>query len=233
MNTMLEVIVTTVEDAIIAEAGGADRLELCVSMDEGGVTPSLGKIKNVISAVDIPVYVMLRPHGNSFHYTEEDFSVMLDDLRVIQLFGAKGVVFGGLTFENRIDHIILKDMLPHCEGLGVTFHRAFDEAEDQLEALKQIAKHQPITRILTAGGPGKAPDQIEQIEKLLRATEDYPFELLIGSGVTPANAQQFLDIGAKELHVGSAVRFNNSFHKPINIELIRDMKATMEAHFTQ
>lgn len=224
---MLEVIVTTVEDAIIAEAGGADRLELCVSLDEGGVTPSLGKIKNVINAVDIPVYVMLRPHGNSFSYTEEDFLVMLDDLRVIQLFGAKGVVLGGLTRHNHVDKILLNDLLPHCQGLDVTFHRAFDEVEDQFEALQQLSQFTQITRILTSGGLGKAQEHLEHLQQLICKAQTMHLKILVGSGVTPDNAAQFLAIGAQELHVGSGVRFNQSFHSPINIEAIRAIKKLM------
>ncbi|MBQ0139920.1 MAG: copper homeostasis protein CutC [Kurthia sp.] len=221
---MLEIIVTTVEDAIIAEAGGADRLELCVSLDEGGVTPSLGKIKNVINAVDIPVHVMLRPHGNSFSYTEEDFSVMLDDLRVIQLFGAKGVVLGGLTRHNHIDKILLNDLLPHCQGLDVTFHRAFDEVENQFEALEQLSQFPLITHVLTSGGIGKATQHLPQLQQLIQQSQAMHVNILVGSGITPENTGQFLEIGAKYLHVGLGVRFNHSFHSPINIEAVRSIK---------
>lgn len=224
---MLEVIVTTVEDAIIAEAGGADRLELCISLDEGGVTPSLGKIKNVINAVNVPVYVMLRPHGNSFSYTEEDFSVMVDDLRVIQLFGAKGVVLGGLTKHHQIDKVLLNDLLPQCQGLDITFHRAFDEVEDQFQALNQLQLFPQITRILTSGGLGKASEHLVQLQQLIKQSQSMPLNIMVGSGVTVENAAQFLEIGAKELHVGSGVRFNESFHSPINIEAIRAIKKTM------
>lgn len=224
---MLEVIVTTVEDAIIAESGGADRLELCVSLDEGGVTPSLGKIKNVIHAVDIPVYVMLRPHGNSFSYTEEDFSVMVDDLRVIQLFGAKGVVLGGLTRHQQVDKTLLNDLLPQCQGLDVTFHRAFDEVDDQFLALKEIQLFPQINRILTSGGLGKAVDHLEQLQKLIEQAKEMNVTIVVGSGVSPENTAQLLEIGVTELHVGSGVRFNQSFHSPINIEAIRAIKKAM------
>lgn len=224
---ILEVIVTTVEDAIVAEAGGADRLELCISLDEGGITPSLGKIKNVINAVDIPVYVMLRPHGNSFCYTVEDFAVMLDDLRIIQLFGAKGIVFGGLTRENVIDLSMLKSIISQANGLEITFHRAFDEIHNQFLALEQLNEYTQITHVLTSGGPGKALDNIEHLKKLIEYSKTMNTTVLVGSGVSIDNAQQFLDIGAKELHVGSSVRFDESFHSPINIELVRKLKKIM------
>lgn len=232
MKNVLEVIVTTVEDAIIAEAGGADRLELCISMEEGGITPSLGKIKNVISAVSIPVHVMLRPHSNSYHYTVEDFSVMLDDLRVIQLFGARGVVLGGLTKENFIDNILLQDLLPHCEGLNVTFHRAFDEVEDQIEALHQLKKYPQIKQVLTSGGPGTALDNLIQIEALLYETSHERMHILAASGIDPKNVAQLLEIGVTNIHVGSGVRFGKSFHQPINIEMIRKIKQLMESYLT-
>lgn len=227
---MLEVIVTTVEDAIIAEAGGADRLELCISMEEGGITPSLGKIKNVISAVNIPVHVMLRPHSNSYHYTVEDFSVMLDDLRVIQLFGARGVVLGGLTKENFIDNILLQDLLPHCEGLNVTFHRAFDEVDDQIEALRQLKKYPQIKQVLTSGGPGTAIEHLEQIRLLIQETTRERIHILAGSGIDTTNVEQLLEIGVTNIHVGTGVRFGKSFHQPINIEMIRKIKKQMEQY---
>lgn len=224
---ILEVIVTTVEDAIVAEAGGADRLELCISLDEGGITPSLGKIKNVINAVDIPVFVMLRPHGNSFTYTEEDFAVMLDDLRIIQLFGAKGIVFGALTRENVIDSRMLESIVSQANGLEIAFHRAFDDINNQFLALEKLNECSKITHVLTSGGPGKAFNNMEQLRKLIKYSETMNIKILVGSGVSINNAQQFLNIGAKELHVGSSVRFDESFHSPINIELVRKLKKIM------
>lgn len=224
---MLEVIATTTEDAIIAESGGAGRLELCANLVEGGVTPSYGLIKQVVQAVNIPVFVMLRPHANSFTYSEEDIAVMQDDVKIIKELGAKGVVLGALSRDNSIDHLFLKQILPLTKGLEVTFHRAFDEAQDQLTAFQELKDYPEITRILTSAGPGKAFENREVLKQLIEVAKDSEISILAGSGVNASNSEALLALGVKELHVGSAVRFNESFNDSIKIEKIRELVKIM------
>ncbi|GEK34426.1 copper homeostasis protein CutC [Kurthia sibirica] len=220
---MLEIIATSVEDAIIAEAGGANRLELCSALSEDGLTPSLGLIKNVVAAVDIPVFVMLRPHNNGFYYEEDDIAVMIDDLQAIKLLGAAGVVLGALTKENIIDEFFLKKIVPHCEGLQITFHRAFDEVENQVQALEILKKYPQIGRVLTSGSEKTAFNGLQQLQLLNNHAEH--IIILAGAGVSADNAPAILRAGIKEIHVGSAVRFGKSFLQPIDIEEVRKITA--------
>lgn len=225
---MLEVIATSVEDAIVAEAGGAGRLELCSALSEDGLTPSFGVIKNVVSAVDIPVFVMLRPHNNGFHYDDEEITGMIDDLQVIKLLGAKGVVLGAVTKEHTIDEFFLNTILPHCEGLHVTFHRAFDVVEDQFLALETLKKYPQIERILTSGGQDSAINGLDQLIKLNQAATNQ-LEIQAGAGLAATNIDLVLQAGIKTIHVGSAVRFGKSFHQSINIEEVKKIYAMIQA----
>ncbi|TGV02301.1 copper homeostasis protein CutC, partial [Mesorhizobium sp. M00.F.Ca.ET.186.01.1.1] len=149
---LVEVIATSVEDAKRAERGGADRLELISGILEGGLTPSWGLIEAAVKAVSIPVNVMVRPHSQSFCYTKDELRVMKEDVRVVRELGAAGVVFGMLTPDKQLDRDGLELLLEEANGLNVTFHRAFDEAVSQLEALDILLQYPQVKTILTSGG---------------------------------------------------------------------------------
>ena len=137
---MLEVIATSVADAVLAQEHGADRIELISGIMEGGVTPSIGLIERVLQAVTIPVHVMVRPHANSFCYNEEDLAVMVRDIDCIRKLGAAGVVLGALTSDKRVDTSALQMLLREIGQTNVIFHRAFDELQDQPSALVELAR---------------------------------------------------------------------------------------------
>ncbi len=207
---IIEVIATSLTDAIRAEQGGADRIELITGILEGGLTPSYGVIEAAVQSVSIPVYVMVRPHSQSFCYRREELSVMLRDIGVIKQLGAAGVVVGALTEERRIDIAALELILREAEGLGVTFHRAFDEAGDQEEALQILLRYPQIERILTSGGKNTAPDAVEQLQRLVALTEHTHLSVMAGGGLKPAGAAEFAAAtGVRELHFGTGVRGND------------------------
>lgn len=219
----VEIIATSLEDAIIAEQGGADRLELCAALSEDGLTPSLGLIESVVNGVDIPVNVIVRPHNRGFYYTKEDLSVMQQDIRYIKRTGAAGIVIGALTKDGAVDEEALSFLLEEAEGLDITFHRAFDYAADQFAALEVIAKFPEVNRILTSGGtaPAPAPQALEQLKQLVEASEKKSLQILVGSGVTPESVPTIIaTTGAKEVHLGSGVRVNCSFMEPIDAKLV-------------
>ena len=218
---IVEIIATSLEDAIAAERSGADRLELCMALSEGGLTPSLALVEAVVSGVDIPVHVMVRPHSRSFHYTENDLAVMVADIRHFKQAGVAGVVFGAVTEENKVDTRAISFLLKEAEGIDVTFHRAFDVIEDQLEALEVIASFPQICRILTSGGQAPAPESAEQLKKLVENARDTTLEILAGNGMTPQTFSALVrKTGLKEVHFGSAVRVNQSFMYPIDEAVI-------------
>ena len=222
---ILEIIATSLEDAIVAEQAGADRIELCAALSEDGLTPSLGLIETVVKGVKIPVNVIVRPHNRGFHYTEDDLAVMLTDIRHIKRTGAAGIVIGALTKDNKVDTEAVSLLLKEAEGLDVTFHRAFDFVDDQFAALETIAGFPQVNQILTSGGQAPAPESTEQLKKLVERCENKAVKILAGNGVTPESLSSLLEeTGLKEVHLGSGVRVNRSFMHPVDAEVVAVVK---------
>ena len=218
----LEIIATSVQDAIAAERGGADRLELCSALTEGGLTPSLGLIEAVVNAVTIPVHVIVRPHSRTFVFDEEDMAVMLADIQYIQQSGAAGIVIGVLTEEKLVDKNQLKRIVDASGNLRITFHRAFDEIEDQFKAIEDIGDYPQIQRILTSGGPAPAPESKEKMRQLVEKTTNTTLTILAGNGMEPLGLIEFVELtGVQEVHFGSAVREEQSFQCPIDSTIIQ------------
>lgn len=226
---MLEIIATSLVDAIAAERAGADRLELCAALTEGGLTPSLGLIEAVVQGVDIPVHVIVRPHSRTFQYDEEDIAVMLADIRHIKNAGAAGIVIGALDENNKVNTEAISRLLAESGEMNITFHRAFDEIADQLEALEVIATFPQIQRILTSGGHAPAPESADQLKKLVDKSKDTSIRILAGNGMSPETLLPLLTAtGLEEVHFGSAVRINRSFMYPIDETSIAIIKNTLK-----
>ncbi|WP_019913065.1 copper homeostasis protein CutC [Paenibacillus sp. HW567] len=224
---LLEVIATTVADAVIAEGYGADRIELITAIREGGLTPSLGLIEGVREAVGIPVRVMVRPHARSFRYDEADAKTMLRDIRHIAGIGGLSLVMGMLRPDGTVDEELLKRLLQAADGLEVTFHRAFDEAADQLAALETVSRYPQITDILTSGGHNTAPEGAERIADLERLSSISSVNILAGSGLTAEGLSDFITrTSVSRVHFGSAVREDGNPLKPIDparLQVIRSI----------
>ncbi|MFJ7935797.1 copper homeostasis protein CutC [Sporosarcina sp. NPDC096371] len=226
---MLEIIATSLEDAIAAERAGADRLELCAALTEGGLTPSLGLVEAVVQGVDIPVHVIVRPHSRTFQYDEKDLAVMLSDIRYIKQAGAAGIVIGVLDEENKVNTEVLSRLLLEAGEMNITFHRAFDEIEDQLKALEVIATFPQIQRILTSGGQAPAPEAAEQLKKLVDKSKNTSVRILAGNGMSPETLVPLVTAtGLEEVHFGSAVRVNRSFMHPVDEAVIADVKSNLQ-----
>lgn len=222
---ILEVIATSLEDAIAAERGGADRLELCAALSEDGLTPSLGLVEAVVRGVEIPVNVIVRPHNRSFYYDENDLDVMVADIRHIKRAGAAGIVIGALTADKMVDAKAVTRLLHEAEGMDVTFHRAFDVVDNQLKALEIIAGFPQIRRILTSGGQAPAPQSADQIEKLVKQSKNMTVQIMAGNGMTLESLSPLIaTTGVQEVHFGSGVRANQSFMHPIDPKLIAEVK---------
>lgn len=231
---LLEVIATCLDDAVAAERAGAQRIELVTGMLEGGLTPSIGLVERVVRSVSIPVNVMVRPHSRSFRYSEGDVETMLADIRRIRETGAAGIVIGALTEDRRIDVGTTQALLDEAEGLDVTFHRAFDEAVDQFEALEMLARLFPrVGRVLTSGGRPSALQATGRIRELARAAESHDMRILAGAGLTVEALEAFVrETGVREVHFGSAVREGGHSLQPIvpeRIAAIREIFARLEA----
>lgn len=198
----MEVCVDGVESAVNAEEGGASRVELCCNLVEGGTTPSLGTLRIIKQRVKIPVFVMLRPRGGDFVYSEDEFSVMTEDLQLLKENGADGIVFGILTPEGSIDESRCLELKQLANPLPVTFHRAFDMVRDPVKSLEVLVSL-GFERVLTSGLESSALEGLPLLKALVQQARGR-ITLVPGGGITERNLKRILKgCGAKEFH-GSA-----------------------------
>lgn len=182
---ILEVCVDSVESALAAKAGGADRLELCANLVIGGTTPGLSLLRAVKRETSLPVHALLRPRFGDFLYTGHEWSLMLEDAAALLEAGADAIVSGALTPEGELDQARLKQLidLAHGSGKKFTLHRAFDVCRDPAAALKQC-EQLGVDTILTSGQAGNCLEGLSVLKTLFQAQESV--ELLIGAGVNAA-----------------------------------------------
>ena len=147
---LVEICVDSAGGAFAAERGGADRVELCDNLMEGGTTPSAGCIKVARRGLKIALQVIVRPRGGDFLYTADEFDVMREDIRVAKELGADGVVVGCLTAEGEVDRVRTEELIALARPLNVTFHRAFDMCRDARRALEDLISL-GVDRVLTSG----------------------------------------------------------------------------------
>lgn len=197
----LEICVDSVESAMAAESGGAQRVELCSSLVEGGLTPSLGMLRAVRSRVTIPLHVMIRPRAGDFVYSDDEFAVMREDIQVAAEAGANGVVLGVLTRHDDVDVDHTRMLIELARPMEVTFHRAIDLTRDMVGALEQVIAT-GAERVLTSGG---APDAVagrHMIGKLVQTSRGR-IRVMAGGNVRPRNLREIArDSGADEYHAG-------------------------------
>ncbi|XP_016046843.1 copper homeostasis protein cutC homolog isoform X2 [Erinaceus europaeus] len=194
---LMEVCVDSVESAVNAERGGAGRIELCSSLLEGGTTPSMGVLQVVKQCVQIPVFVMIRPRGGDFLYSDREVEVMKADIHLAKLYGADGLVFGALTEDGHIDKELCMSLVAICRPLPVTFHRGFE-------------------RVLTSGCDSSALEGLPLIKRLMEQAKGR-IVVMPGGGITDRNLQRILEgSGAVEFHCSarsardSGMKFRNS-----------------------
>lgn len=201
-SVLLEICIDSVESALAAQAGGADRVELCSSLFEGGLTPSAGLMEVVRSRVKIAVAAMLRPRGGDFCYTDDEFLIMQRDLVRARELGADALVFGILKPDGSIDGERNKRLIEMSRPLSVTFHRAFDMVRDPHEAFDTLLSL-GVDRVLTSGLEKSAVEGMDLIAELVKRGGS-KISVMPGGGITERNLQKVLKhTGAREIH-GSA-----------------------------
>lgn len=202
-----EVCVDSVVSALAAKEGGAHRVELCESLLEGGVTPSLGKIEAVVrAAYPLPVHVLIRPRAGDFCYSNEEFFIMLRDVRACRDCGAAGIVVGALLPDGTIDEPRMSHLLGFARylGLSLTLHRSVDVSRDVVEAALAGARV-GVDYILTSGGEPNAEAGAEAICRMRKALDALPVRpiptLIAAGGVSSTNAAKIARIsGVTQLH---------------------------------
>jgi copper homeostasis protein len=197
---LIEACLDSVPSALAAEAGGARRIELCDNLVEGGTTPSAGTIELCKERLSIPVFVMIRPRGGEFLYSDVEFELMRRDVAHAKRLGADGVVFGLLTPDGRVDVPRTRALVQAARPLAVTFHRAFDVARDPDEALEALIEA-GADRVLTSGQAPTAPEGADLIERLVQRAGDR-IGILPGCGLDETNLRAFVEkTGVREVHV--------------------------------
>jgi copper homeostasis protein len=197
---LIEVCCGSVDDAIEAAKGRADRIELNSSLFFGGLTPSLGSIIEAKRRLNIPVMVMIRPRAGGFCYTQAEMAVMLNDAKLALEHDADGLVFGILTGDGSIDTERCSQIIDLAHGRDVVFHRAFDVTPDPFKALDQLIAL-GFTRILTSGQQRSVPEGAELIKKLITHAGD-KIEILPGGGISPHNVRTIIEqTGTNQVHL--------------------------------
>lgn len=198
----VEICVDSVEGALAAQAGGAQRVELCDNLVEGGTTPSSGTIALARQRLTIGLNVIIRPRGGDFHYSALEFAVMQHDLVQAKALGADGVVIGLLNRDGSVDRERSAELVALARPLAVTFHRAFDMTCDPATALETLIDL-GIDRVLTSGQAQSAPAGLERIATLVQQAKDRII-VMPGGGINEGNVRQIVQqSGVREVHLSA------------------------------
>ena len=214
MNFKLEVIAFNIESCILAQKSGAHRIELCDNPGEGGTTPSIGMIKAARAKVIIELFPIIRPRGGDFLYSDDEFDIMKEDILQCKKIGCDGVVIGLLHADGTIDKTRTSQLVNLAYPMSVTFHRAFDRANDPFKAMEDIIES-GCERILTSGQQPTASEGIELITALIKQADERII-IMPGSGLRSENIKSIAkQSGAVEFHssarttIDSKMSFNN------------------------
>lgn len=180
-NYILECCVDSVESAVYAKKGGADRLELCANLVIGGTTPTLALFEEIRKTVDIHIHALIRPRFGDFLYTPHEAAIICREIEAFRKAGAEGVVIGSLTPDGSLDLEQMKRFLDCAGDMSVTLHRAFDMCRDPFAALQQ-AKELGVNTILTSGQAPSCIAGIERMKELVEAAGD-DITILAGAGI--------------------------------------------------
>lgn len=187
---LLECATDSVESALAAEAGGADRLELCANLIIGGTTPTLALYDEVRSHSDIPLFILIRPRFGDFLYTDYEANVICREIEMFQKAGAEGVVIGSLNKDGSLNAEHMKRFIDSAKDMSVTLHRAFDMCADPFETLKQ-AKELGVNTILTSGQAPSSLEGIDLYEKLIEKANG-EISILAGGGIKASTIEKLL-----------------------------------------
>ncbi len=200
--SIFEACVGNYKEAVLAAEKGANRIELCDNLMEGGTTPSYGTIKKTLEKLDIPVMVIIRPRGGDFTYTEDELEIMKYDVQMCKELGTSGVVIGAIK-DSGVDKEIIRELVSIAKPMTITFHMAFDEIEDKYSAIDELI-HIGIDRVLTKGGNESAMVGKELLRDLVKYANGR-ISIMPGKGIDKENRDFILEYtGACEIH-GSKV----------------------------
>ena len=222
----IEVCVDSLESALSAEAGGADRVELCANLAEGGTTPGIGLVRLCVERLNIPTMVMIRPRGGDFHYPDLEFETMLKEVEAVRQAGAYGVVIGILKSDGRVDLARTRRLVEAArfplfgqpekpeDSLSITFHRAIDVCREPLAAVKELGEI-GVNRILSSGLKATAWEGRATLKEMQEAAGE-KIQIMAGAGVRPENVAELArETGIRSFHfsafkeIPSPMKFKN------------------------
>ena len=195
---LLEAAVESLDAARAAVEGGVHRIELCTDLANAGTTPAVHLLRDCVSRLTIPVFVLVRPRAGDFVYTDAEHRAMLEQIETAKGAGARGIVTGGLTARRVIDESRVAELIRAARPLAVTFHRAFDECRDQEQALEALIRL-GVERVLTSGGERTAIEGVAQIARLVRQSKGR-IGILPGGGINATNVRKIHRAGVREVH---------------------------------
>jgi copper homeostasis protein len=199
MNYIIEIATTDFTTTQSAVEGGADRIELCAALTDGGTTASYGTIKKCREAFGVQLFPIIRTRGGDFLYTDDEFEIMKNDVKLCKDLGCDGVVIGMLNKHGEPDIKKISKLIELAYPLEVTFHRAFDRCKDPFEALEQLIET-GCQRILTSGQQPAAPQGIDLIARLIKLANERMI-IMPGSGIRKENIKEIAQrTGATEFH---------------------------------
>ena len=199
-NIVKEACVERLDEAILAEKNGADRIELCSRLDLDGLTPHRNMIKDVINSVKIPVKVMIRPRGGNFVYHDQELDVMKDDILYCKRVKASGIVLGVLKGDKTVNLRATRLLSDMATGLEITFHKAIDEVSSIFTELDRLKSIQAVTNILTSGGADSAMEGCDTIKEMVNRYKGQ-LTIIAAGKITEQNIVKVHELtGAEEYH---------------------------------
>ena len=246
MSILLEVCTDSASGAHAAEAGGADRVELCAALALGGVTPGPGLLDAALTRCALPIVVLVRPRAGDFVYDADDFRALLRDVECARAAGAHGVALGVLAASGEIDVERSRELVEAARPLEVCFHRAFDWTPDPYAALEALVSI-GVDRVLTSGCAASAIDGLDCLERLVERAAGR-IDILVGGGVRAHNAVRIIEATqAEQLHftareseaspqrrpeplvpLGAQELPDDFERRPTRAHLVRELRATIE-----
>ncbi|MEO1254741.1 MAG: copper homeostasis protein CutC [Bacteroidota bacterium] len=212
MSYQIEICAGNIQSALNAQDGGADRIELCDNLWEGGTTPSIATIMFACEQLSIPVFVLIRPRGGDFVYSDQEFEIMKKDIEHAKSVGAKGIVSGILLADGHIDLDRTKELIALSKPMSFTFHRAFDLTVDYSKSLEEIIDC-GADRILTSGQQMNVTEGLNTIKHLVELA-DGRIQILPGGGVNDQNIGSLYELGCSEFHFSAKFPVKNQIDNP-------------------
>ncbi|WP_027386346.1 copper homeostasis protein CutC [Chryseobacterium gregarium] len=205
----IEIACFNPESAMIAFKNGADRIELCDGLAEGGTTPDFETVKQLREKIDIPVFVMIRPRGGDFTYSDAEFEQMKHDLTQLKTLQVNGFVFGILDEKDEVNREQNKELIELAKPYPCTFHRAFDQAKDLENSLEKVIEC-GFTTLLTSGQKPNVSEGKENLKKLVERSNGR-IEILVGGGLRSTNIQELREFTKAGYFHSSAITDGGAF----------------------